>query len=125
MNIDVYDNFFPTEVQKEIWYLLQRPRWSPHGGEMAHNPDSKKTKFWHMDNLEKEDFFNTFLYDLICKNLNINYTIARIYANGQNGGQSGNYHIDDGDITFLYYPNPEWKVEWGGHLVFLNKEETG
>ncbi len=124
MNIDVYDNFFPTEVQKDIWYLLQRPRWSPHGGEIAHNPDSKKTKFWHMDNLEKEDFFNTFLYDLICKNLNINYNIARIYANGQNGGQSGNYHIDDGDITFLYYPNPEWKVEWGGHLVFLNKEET-
>ena len=24
----------------------------------------------------------------------------------------------------MHTPNPEWKVEWGGHLVFLNKEET-
>ena len=30
-------------------------------------------------------------------------------------------HDDDGDFTFLYYPNPEWKVHWHGHLHFLNK----
>ena len=35
--------------------------------------------------------------------------------------QCGNPHRDDGDLTFLYYPNPKWPFWWQGHLMFLNK----
>ena len=54
MKIDVYDNFFPKEIQKEIWKLMQRPKWSFSGGEQDHS-------FWHMNNLEQEEYFNTCL----------------------------------------------------------------
>ena len=38
--------------------------------------------------------------------------------NGQTSGQCGTPHTDDGDLTFLYYPNLEWDVKWQGHLIF-------
>ena len=115
--IDVYDDFFTEGIREEVWNLMLRPKWTPDGG----NPNNW---FWHMNELEEESYFNDYLYNIICDKLEKKYKVKRIYANGQSAGQSGNPHMDDGDFTFLYYPNPEWKVEWGGHLVFLNKEET-
>ena len=50
-------------------------------------------------------------------------SFERIYANGQTSGQCGTLHIDDGDSTFLYYPNPEWKTDYQGHLIFFNGDE--
>ncbi len=64
-------------------------------------------------------FFNTYLFNIICDELDKDFSIKRIYANGQTANQCGNPHYDDGDITFLYYPNPNWKLEDQGHLIFL------
>ena len=46
----------------------------------------------------------------------------RIYANGQTATQHGSPHTDDGDFTFLYYPNPRWKPQWGGALHFFDDD---
>ena len=109
--IKVYDDFFSEDTRKEIWDLLLRPKWAPDGG-------SVNNWFWHMDNLEIEEYFSKYLYEIICDKLDINYKIGRIYANGQSAGQCGNPHTDDGDFTFLYYPNPQWELGWQGHLIF-------
>ena len=53
--IKVFDDFLSEDVQKEVYELLLRPKWHLKGG-TSDNP------FWHMDNLEEEDYFNTFLY---------------------------------------------------------------
>ena len=118
-SIDVYDNFFTEDIRKEIFDLLLRPKWATSGG-------NNNNWFWHMDKLHKEEFFSKYLYDIICNKLGISYRVRRIYANGQSAGQSGNPHTDDGDYTFLYYPNPIWEMDWGGHLIFSedNKEPT-
>ena len=68
---------------------------------------------------EKEEYFSTYLYNLICTKLGRKFkNILRIYANGQTAGQCGNPHTDDGDITILYYPNPDWQMDYHGHLIF-------
>ena len=54
--IKVFDDFLSEDVQKEVYELLLRPKWHLKGG-TSDNP------FWHMDNLEEEDYFNTFLFD--------------------------------------------------------------
>ena len=79
-----------------------------------------------MNDLEKEPYFNDYLYKMICDKLEKKYQTRRIYANGQSAGQSGNPHTDDGDVTFLYYPNPKWEMDWNGHLIFSEdkKEPT-
>ena len=114
--VEVFDNFFPRDIKLEIFNLLQRPKWSLTGG-------CNFQRFWHMENLEEEEYFSKFLFQKICNKLERYYRFIRIYANGQTAGQCGTPHTDDGEFTFLYYPNPEWRVEYQGHLMFLENSE--
>ena len=115
--IRVIDDFFPENIREEIYNLTRYSRnWCFNGG-------NKDQRFWHLDGLEEEHFFNTFLFELICNELNQNLYIKRIYANGQTANQSGSPHYDDGDLTFLYYPNPKWKLKDQGQLFFLEGDE--
>ncbi len=116
MEIEVFDNFFTEDIRKEIFNLLQRPQWSFTGG-------SPFQKFWHIDGLEKEEYFREYLFNLIQDKIKMQCIFKRIYANGQTAGQCGTPHIDDGEFTFLYYPNPEWRIEYQGHLMFLEGNE--
>ena len=114
IQIDVIDNFFDEELQDEIFEKIKSSKWSYSGG-------SLKNPIWHADNLEQEKFFSHYVQDLILNKFNlINSKCIRIYANGQTGGMNGDPHIDDGHLTFLYFANPTWNVDWGGHLAFLN-----
>ena len=111
--IKVIDNFFSENIREEIYDLLR------YGSNWSFNGGREGRRFWHVNKLEDDIFFNTYLFKIICDELDKNFSIGRIYANGQTANQCGNPHYDDGDITFLYYPNPNWKLEDQGHLIFL------
>tara|TARA_Y100000590_G_scaffold120934_3_gene138476 strand:- start:1310 stop:1846 length:537 start_codon:yes stop_codon:yes gene_type:complete len=117
--INVFDDVFDIELTKEIWTSLMRPKWSMTGG-------SSESRFWHMENLHEEDFYNKKLFYIVCDKLGekpSSFKIDRCYANGQTANQNGTAHSDDdrpNTFTFLYYPNPEWHWEWNGGLFFLN-----
>ena len=113
-DIKIYDNFFPEYVQEEINQYLDRPKWSFNGG-------SDLSTFWHMDDLEQEFYFNTFLFNIICNKLGKKFKVLRVYANGQTSGQCGVVHKDDGEWTFLYYPNKEWVTGFEGQLNFFEE----
>tara|TARA_B100001113_G_C20806941_1_gene490750 strand:+ start:77 stop:604 length:528 start_codon:yes stop_codon:yes gene_type:complete len=115
----VYDNFFPIDLQKKIFEKIFNSGWNYTGGSTVY-----KSSFWHVDELEKDEYFSSFLYDKICQKLNITFRgFERIYANGQTACQHGTPHTDDGDMTFLYYPNFEWDLTWDGNLFFCNEDE--
>tara|TARA_Y100000816_G_C25994465_1_gene519488 strand:+ start:119 stop:673 length:555 start_codon:yes stop_codon:yes gene_type:complete len=114
--IKIIDNFFTEEIHYKINELMDRPKWRLSGGDIGN-------RFWHMDNLQTEEYFYDYLFNIIQDKLGINTRIKRIYANGQTVGQNGVPHsdsIDDISMTFLYYPNLQWKFIWGGHLTFLD-----
>ena len=111
--IKVIDNFFSENIREKIYDLLR------YGSNWSFNGGREGRRFWHVNKLEEDNFFNTYLFKIICDELDKNFSIGRIYANGQTANQCGNPHYDDGDITFLYYPNPNWKLEDQGHLIFL------
>ena len=122
LDISVYDDFFPLNTQKEIFQKLLTSGWSYTGG--GGIGADKLSKFWHVDGLENDDYFSSYLYDIICKKLNMNFSgFSRIYANGQTACQYGVPHIDDGDMTFIYYPNLEWKLIWQSGLFFIENNE--
>ena len=111
--IEVHDDFLPVDTQAEVLLQMERARWSFTGGRP---PNS----FWHMDGLEAEPFFREHLFGLICARLGRRFGVERIYANGQTALQHGAPHLDDGDLTFLYFPNPCWRASWNGSLHFLS-----
>jgi len=122
--IKVIDDFFSEEIRKQIWEYLHptRPLWALTGGDDSPNC----YRFWHIDHLEKDEYFSNFLFRKIINKLGDefkNYGVNRIYANGQTAGQPGNVHPDDGDVTFLYYPTPQWIYQWAGELIFCECPE--
>ena len=116
--VQVYDNFFSKEIHLEVFEKLMVNRWGINGG-----TPQKPEIFWHYDDLEEQEYFSDFLYNKICTKLGRKFSkIDRIYANGQTAGQCGTPHTDEGDLTFLYYPNLEWDLAWQGNLIFMQKE---
>ena len=110
LEIKVFDNVFPADLAKKTWELMQRPKWSYTGGSATGG------RFWHMEKLDQESFFQETLFKIICekflKSDPSNYQLITCYANGQTANQNGTAHFDviepDANaFTFLYYPNPE------------------
>ena len=107
-----------SNIRNEIYdFLIKEPIWSFNTG------GTETDRIWHADNLEKNTYFNDYIFNIICEKLNRNLLVKRIYANGQTATMCGVPHQDDGDLTFLYYPNPEWKTDYQGHLIFFNGDE--
>ena len=115
--IKVVDNFFTEEIREEIFELMVRPKWSLTGGNQFNS-------FWHMEELESEDYFSSFLFKKIHEKIGFDCRVGRIYANGQTSCQGGNLHKDGNDVTFLYYPNPQWDIDWRGELIFVDENKS-
>jgi len=112
--VNVHDNFFSENIRSEIYdFLLNKPIWCFRGG-------IGENIIWHADDLEENTYFSDYIFNIICEKLNTKFLVKRIYANGQTANMCGTPHQDDGDLTFLYYPNPSWDIKDQGHLVFLN-----
>ena len=121
MKIDIYDNFFSEEIHKEVYNsLINSNQWSFTGGDFPN-------RFWHIDGLEQNQYFRSYLFKIICdkldEDINKSFDVKRIYCNGQTACQSGAPHTDDGDMTFLYYPHLEWEAGAGGALFFIEDDE--
>ena len=115
--IKIFDNFFDEDLHHEIHDRIYAGSWGVSG-----NTPEKPEIFWHNDDLDDDPYFAEYLFDIIQKKLGQEYTIERVYANGQTAMQCGTPHFDDGDMTFLYYANKEWEPFWQGHLIFMENE---
>ena len=95
------------------------------------------TKFWYADMLKnrwQELLFQEIIDKLELVNPHIkNYQFKSldVKAGGKTAGMNGEPHIDrtfnfnvegDGYMTFCYFPNKEWKDEWGGELQFFDAD---
>jgi len=118
--INVIDDFFEENIRSDIWERIGplASRWKFKGG-------TRQNRFWHIDSLENDEYFSIYLKNKICNQIGDYFkkcSVKRIYANGQTACQVGSAHLDDGNMTLLYYPNPEWQYEWQGHLMYLTQE---
>ena len=120
--INFYENVFDSRQIHLIHQQLQKPEWK-----FWHASNSESNNFfWHM-NLIQYSFFTKDLFSSVKKCIGKNYTLERVYANGQTFGLDGHFHIDSenpNSYTFLYYPMSRWDLQWGGETVVLNPNGT-
>ena len=120
-NIKTYNNVFCDEDYNKIWSYLTSNNWS--FGHVSNEGSSKQ--FWNMD-FTNNSFFTEYLFDKIKNLVGDNYTLERVYANGQTYGLDGEFHQDSFDgkgYTFLYYPSINWETNWGGTTLIFDGTE--
>lgn len=120
--IKKYFNLFENAEIDEIWKYLNSPNW-----EFWHKSNTNDTNyFWHM-NLEDHSFFTKDLFSKIKNHIGKNFSIDRVYANGQTFGLDGSFHTDSLDpnaYTFLYYPMRQWNVDWNGETIIIDPNDS-
>ena len=123
--IDYYDNFLEEHVAQLIDMQIREVSWK-------YDYDSKPNgtqKHWHVFCGHNMDECNQNGYEFIVpiwekiKNV-INVELERVYLNAHTFGIEPHIHTDDGDITMIYYPRLDWKIEWGGGTAIYNDKVT-
>jgi len=120
MPLTRYLEVFDERQVEIIWDFLSQPKWEFW---QSSTIDSKNF-FWCMQ-LQDNPFFTENLFKSIKNTIGEDFSIERVYANGQTFGLDGDFHIDDSDenaYTFLYYPMKTWSLDWGGETVILEPD---
>lgn len=134
-NIKVIDNFFEDELFTEFVDYIDKSYQGKKGGAETKTPwvpghVSKGTTgdqpwFWYMD-VKHIDLFKVKALKYINKKLNRKFKADRIYFNGMCPGQEATFHFDDvrdNAYTLLTYVLPTYNFNWGGQIVFLDKDK--
>jgi len=119
-DINFYPNIFEPNQIEIIWNFLRENKWKFWHNSIGNSPNF----FWQMK-LSDNKFFTEDLFSQIKKRTGKDFSIERVYANGQTFGLDGEFHIDEKDenaYTFLYYANKEWDLAWGGETIIIDSE---
>lgn len=111
----------PAELHKASWEACTRSEWAFGNQSNA----TKSLPFWKMELADFPAIDAAWEHarprceDIVGKPLRV----LRQYANGHTYGQGGRLHHDDrrpDTYTLLYFPMPDWLVEWEGETVFYD-----
>ena len=121
-----YDNFLEEHVAQLIDFQMKEVKWQ-------YDYDSKPNgtqKHWHIFCGHNIDECNLNGYDFIepiwnnIKNIDSTLELERAYLNAHTYGIEPHIHRDDGDVTLIYYPRLDWKIDWGGGTAIYNDDVT-
>jgi hypothetical protein len=120
--IKEFYNFLPKNIFTEQAEYLQNADWKFWG---YSNPSENKLTFWFHDLIDNDLYTNKILNEIKSK-IGFDFTLTRVYANGQTHGLCGEFHYDDksdNSYTLLIYMNEEWNPNWGGHTIISSKDK--
>ena len=115
MTPEIYyiDNFLPLDFIDNLNHKLMMSSWTKHNSSIENN------NFFWATNITEDvykgeiDYFEKVFNDV---------NIIRIYANGQSSTQHGQFHADDGEITYLIGMSKNWNIDSGGGTEFIINE---
>jgi hypothetical protein len=105
--IKIIDNFFSDAVLGEIVDYFKTIQWNCLCTRDSNINLYSDSPYWRIELIEN-NFFNSYLNDIIEKYFNKNMKLNRLYVVGQTYSQDSNFHIDDEDpntYTFCFYIN--------------------
>jgi len=131
--IDVYDDCFDFATLRSFCSFIQNSNFSTNATDFVLRKDDSVLKSNIRSGYSEEDmrnmgWFDTPFYAMLCEKYGIHQ--KEITNNLVNCVTSSDYnviHTDTdriGRLTVNFFANLDWKVEWGGHLLFMNKKNT-
>lgn len=123
--IEVCDNAFEEKLINEFYCKIKNSSFYFSGSSYS---SAKEPKFWFLPIIDKDiNWVNSdFEKEIKYFQESLNKEFKRFYINGQTFTQSGEFHEDDGDLTYLLYPDISWNIDRGGGTEFkiLNNDVT-
>ena len=114
MEVKIIDNFLDRIDFKKVCEFANNKEWTIQQSD--HN--TKGNAHFLMYMVSNNEFFSTYLFNLIEKQLDSDYELQRVYYNGQWSGREGDFHDDGCDITALLYVS-EYQYGWGGFTEIM------
>ena len=119
--IEYVDNFLEEHIAQLIDMQLREVSWK-------YDYDSVKggsNKHWHIFLGHKVGVLGDFVPIWNHISNNYNYEMERAYLNAHTHGIEPHIHRDDGDMTFIYYPRMDWRIDWGGGTAIYDNDLNG
>ena len=124
--IEVFDDFVEEHVAQLIDLHMKEISWkydysSVEGGQNKH---------WHvlgghdMKECDENGFnFVEPIWNNIDRKFDNEIELNRVYFNAHTHGIEPHIHLDDGDVTMIYYPRMDWSAEDGGGTMVQEKDK--
>ena len=119
--IDVLNDFVEEHVAQLIDMQMREVSWK-------YDYDSVKggtNKHWHVFLGHKVGELGDFVPIWNQISDRYNYEMERAYLNAHTHGIEPHIHRDDGDMTFIYYPRMDWRIDWGGGTAIYDNDLNG
>ena len=118
-----YDNFLEEHIAQLIDFQMKEVSWQYDYDSVA----GGKNKHWHVlagHNIQECNLNGFDFVEPIWNNIQKKYDVdmERVYFNAHTHGIEPHIHRDDGDMTFIYYPRMDWRIDWGGGTAIYDNE---
>ena len=128
--IDVYDDCFNYATLQSFCSFIQKSNFSTDATDFVFRKDDSVHKSNIRSKYSEEDtrnmgWFDTPFYQTLCQNYGIDRKpIVNCLVNCVTSADYNVIHTDGGHLTVILFANLDWKLEWGGHLLFMNKQKS-
>ena len=117
--IEIFDNILDTDLANRYDQEVSKLKWS-----YEYQPVTPPliNKHWYSDG---KPFINDLLKDLVDA-IQLKGMVGQFdssYLLAHTHGLEQQAHYDACDFTMIYYPQMDWKIEWGGG-TFVYKEDA-
>jgi hypothetical protein len=120
--IKIYDNLVPKEKLKEIENVLtyNHPWYFSTDVTSQHKTGKENLTLGTIRHLENFIDVDEYLLYLLNQKFDTS-KIFRCFSNCFRKHDKTNYHVDPGNITYMFYLNSTWKQIWGAPTLFKAK----
>ena len=122
--IESFDDFLEEHVAQLIDLHMREISWKYDYASL----EDGKNKHWHvfaghdMKECNKNGFdFVEPIWNSIERKFDNEIKLERVYFNAHTHGIEPHVHLDDGDVTMIYYPRMDWKPQWGGGTIIYDE----
>jgi len=121
--IDLHDDLFSHFEKTMFFQFIKNSFYKPSGSDNSSiygNIEQLYSQYTTHDATEM-GFLESPQVIKLFKNYELNkYTLKQIRVNLTTNSEKNLIHTDCKGLTFLYYANLDWKLEWGGHTLFMD-----
>jgi hypothetical protein len=123
--IEVYDDAFTYHERYKFYNYVKNSAFGIMGSDgssgIQYDQIQQIYSSFSYKDIDQMGMSKTDIFQTLAKKYNfVNREVKQMRINVSPPAERNFVHSDAEGLTFLYYINLEWKLEWGGHTLFMD-----